>query len=181
MPKKIKKSVSEENPQIIASPPAAEVNEPPVAKEPWLSLAAKNLKRSGIFIVAGVIVLGSLFYASQLRRQNRLAQEELNKFKSGSQDFAKQEASELLGQLGKLIILPANEQPTIATVSDIEKLKDQPFFQNGRVGDKVVIYSQAGKAILYRPEENKIVEVAPFTAPAASGGQVAGATSGGTK
>ena len=60
--------------------------------------------------------------------------------------------------IGKLIILP-NETPTIATVTDIGKLKGQPFFANAQNGDKALIYTQAKKAILYRPSINKIVEV----------------------
>ena len=68
----------------------------------------------------------------------------------------------LLDQVSKLIILPLDEEPTVATVTDIEKLKDQAFFANAQVGDKVIIYSTAKKAILFRPSENKIVEVAPL-------------------
>ena len=68
----------------------------------------------------------------------------------------------LLDQVSKLIILPQDEQPTIATVTDIEQLKGQAFFANAQIGDKVIIYTTAKKAILFRPSENKIVEVAPL-------------------
>ncbi len=71
------------------------------------------------------------------------------------------EAQTLVDAVGKLIELPANENPTIATVSDLTKLQDQPFFAKAQNGDKVLIYSNAKKAILYRPSINKIIEVAP--------------------
>jgi hypothetical protein len=67
--------------------------------------------------------------------------------------------------VGKLIVLPQNETPTMATVSDPEKLKDQAFFQHASKGDKVLIYTVAGKAILYNPTLNKIVEVSPINLP----------------
>ena len=50
----------------------------------------------------------------------------------------------------------------MATVSDLEKLKDQPFFAKAKIGDKVLIYTDAKKAILYDPVNDKIVEVAPI-------------------
>ena len=53
------------------------------------------------------------------------------------------------------------EDPTVATVVDPERLRDQPFFANAKQGDKVLIYTNAKKAILYSPESNKIIEVAP--------------------
>jgi len=67
----------------------------------------------------------------------------------------------LVEKVGKLIELPTNETPTVATVSDKEKLKDQIFFAKAANGDKVLIFTQSGKAILYRPSVNKIIEVAP--------------------
>ena len=72
------------------------------------------------------------------------------------------ESKKLLASVGELIILPQDETPTIATVSDPEKVKNQPFFVNAKLGDKVLIYTNAKKAILYNPESNKIVEVAPI-------------------
>jgi hypothetical protein len=68
----------------------------------------------------------------------------------------------IIDLIGKLIILPTGEEPTIATVSDPSKLKDQPFFVNAKTGDKVLIYQNAKKAYLYSVTENKLIEVAPI-------------------
>ena len=80
------------------------------------------------------------------------------------QDQAKateKEVAEIMKAVGKLIVLPENETPTVATVTDPEKLRNQPFFAHVEVGDKVLIYSEARKAILYSPILNKIKEVSP--------------------
>ncbi len=68
--------------------------------------------------------------------------------------------AKMIAEIGKLITLPEGETPTIATVSDLEKLSDQAFFANALLGDKVLIYTKARKAILYRPSEKKLIEVA---------------------
>ena len=60
------------------------------------------------------------------------------------------------------MILPTGETPTIATVTDLAPLKNQPFFANARVGYKVIIYTNAKRAILYDPVSDKIVETAPL-------------------
>ena len=82
--------------------------------------------------------------------------------KKNPQRAAQQETQKLLASVSKLIVLPEGEAPTIATVTDPERLKDQPFFANAKTGDKVLIYTNARKAILYSPDQNKIVEVAPI-------------------
>ena len=64
--------------------------------------------------------------------------------------------------VSKLMVLPTDETPTMATVSDPEKLKNQAFFVNAKVGDKVLIYTKARKAILFSPSQNKIIEVSPL-------------------
>ncbi|PIR80160.1 MAG: hypothetical protein COU25_01495, partial [Candidatus Levybacteria bacterium CG10_big_fil_rev_8_21_14_0_10_35_13] len=60
--------------------------------------------------------------------------------------------------------------PTIATITDKSQLSTQPFFNNAVDGDKVLVYANAKKAILYRPSTDKIIEVAPvnITSPSVS-------------
>lgn len=78
-----------------------------------------------------------------------------------SQAVAQDELKDVVAKVGKLMVLPEGETPTLATVADPEKLKDQKFFVNAKTGDKVLIYANSQKAILYSPSLNKIVEVAP--------------------
>lgn len=72
----------------------------------------------------------------------------------------KEETAKIVALVEKLLVLPDNEEPTLASVTDKEKLKDQPFFAKAENGDKVLIYTEAKKAILYRPSQHIIVEVA---------------------
>lgn len=82
--------------------------------------------------------------------------------KQNPQAVTEKENAALVAKLGLLIVLPKDEQPTIATVADPSKLKDQSFFANAKTGDKVFIYTNAKKAILYDEVANKIIEVAPI-------------------
>ncbi len=77
-------------------------------------------------------------------------------------------------EIGRFIELPTGEEPVLATVLDIEKLKGQPFFAKAINGDKVLIYSQNKKAILYRPSNGKVLEMAPLLIDTNSQGNVAG-------
>ncbi len=87
------------------------------------------------------------------------------KMRSSSQtpeQIAQAEAKDLAQRVGMLIVLPTDEVPTVATVSDPEALKNQPFFASAKKGDKVLIYTNAKKAILFDPVLNKILNVAPL-------------------
>ncbi len=75
---------------------------------------------------------------------------------------AQKEAKDLLAKVAQIYLIPTGEEPTIATVSDPTALKNQAFFSSSQKGDKVLIFTKAGKAVLYRPSINKIIEVAPI-------------------
>ncbi len=79
--------------------------------------------------------------------------------KYAAQIEKEKEIEDLTGTIGEFIELPTNETPTLATVTDREKLADQTFFLNAENGDKVLIYSQSGKAILYRPSTKKVIDM----------------------
>ncbi len=106
----------------------------------------------GAALVILAAVPAAYFYTQYRDTQQKLA---------NPTEYAKEEAQLLITKVGKLIELPAGEEPTIATVSDAAKLSEQPFFAKAQNGDKVLIFTQARKAILYRPATNKIIEVAP--------------------
>lgn len=81
--------------------------------------------------------------------------------KENPQQQAQNEIASTLEKISRYMELPTDEQPTVATVSDPEKLKAQPFFSKAKVGYKVIIYTTAKKAILYDPTADRIIEVAP--------------------
>ena len=111
----------------------------------WVVIAA------AIILIAGI---GWFAYDySQVRKEN----ERLSDPQLAAQDATKA----LVEAVGRLTDLPQGETPTIATVSDVSKLQNQAFFAKAQNGDKVLIYTQAKRAILYRPSTNKVIEIAP--------------------
>ena len=80
---------------------------------------------------------------------------------SGNKD--EKEIKRIVAEIGKVMMLP-EEQPTLATVTDKEKLVGQRFFMNCQNGDKLLIFPLASKAILYRPAKKLIIEVASVQA-----------------
>lgn len=125
-----------------------------------------NLK-SAFVTVCVLIVLASSGASFYFYDQYQKTQKILN----DPTEAAKAEVKSLIARVGNLIILP-NEEPSIATIVEPEKLKDQPFFAKAAKGDKVIIYTQAKKAILYRPDINKIIETAPITLGPTNGANV---------
>lgn len=72
------------------------------------------------------------------------------------------EVQNLVENVSAIAVVPTDETPTIATVSDPEVLKNQSFFLGAKKGDKVLIYSVAKKAVLYDPVAHKIINIAPL-------------------
>lgn len=115
-----------------------------------------------IAIVAGAIILiiGGLFISTQV--QLHRVKQDLAEQKADPTILIKEENKKLIDQVGALVKLPDGEEPTIATVNDLSKLEGQQFFANAVLGDKVLIFTKAKKALLFRPAENKVIEFAPL-------------------
>jgi hypothetical protein len=108
--------------------------------------------------------------------QNQKLEKQISKLQ-GTDQSGQAEVKALVAKVGKLIVLP-DEEPTVATVTDPSKLSNQSFFATAQTGDKVLIYAGAKKAVLYRPSESKIIEVAPVNIDGTkeNNAQVAGST-----
>lgn len=88
--------------------------------------------------------------------------ERYQSLKSNPNLEAQKETESLVATVGKIMDLPTNETPTVATIADKDKLNDQAFFKNAQNGDKLLAFTKAMQAILYRPSANKIIAVAPI-------------------
>lgn len=84
------------------------------------------------------------------------------------QKSAQDDNKKLVAEIGKLIKLPEGEDPIIGVVVDVNKLSDQPFFKNGKNGDKILFYTVSKKVILYDPVAKQIVDVAPIVISSSS-------------
>ena len=122
--------------------------------------SVKNINKStkskkvlpGIVLLSLLILAGLAFYFYS----------KYSNLKTDPNEKVQAEVDDLISQVSKLIVLPENEKPTVATVTDVEKLRSQAFFANAQNGYKVLIYTQSKKAILFDPVTNRIIEVAPI-------------------
>jgi len=110
-----------------------------------------------IFLLAIVGSFSSVFFYNKYQTAEKRLKE--------AATLSQEEVRTLVAKVGKLIKLPEGELPTVATITDLAKLNDQPFFAKAKVGDKVLLFTQAKKAILYDPVGNVVVEVGPLILP----------------
>ncbi len=102
-----------------------------------------------VLVVVLALLSGYLYKRSvNLRNPERVATEE-------SKDLAR--------KVGRHVVVPTDELPKVATVSDPSALKGQEFFADAKIGDKVLIYEKAKKAILYDPKADRVIVTAPLT------------------
>ena len=108
-----------------------------------------------VFALTTTVALGAAGY---LYWQN----DQLRNNPKTSQEAATTKASNIKAKVAKLMSVPADETPTLASVTDKTKLKDQPFFKDAENGDQILIFPQAKKAIIYRESTNKLINVGPI-------------------
>lgn len=125
-------------------------------KKIWRGIRLNKMQLAKFFLIVFIFSLPALYFYS--RYQN------LRSTFSDPDKMAQKKQQQLISRVAKIIELPSGEDPTIFTVSDLSKLKNQPFFDRAKEGDKLLVFNQVKKAILYRPSTNKIIEVGPVNA-----------------
>jgi len=114
-----------------------------------------------VIVVIGIFLLGGgagyLVY-NQLVEKDVLGKANTPEFVS---EIQQKQVDAILKDLNKLILITEEEEPTVATIVDVEVLrKDNPeFYKNAQDGDILIIYSK--RAIVFRRDKNMIVNVAP--------------------
>ena len=128
----------------------------PPSKKRLFRKHSKKLFLYGAFVL---VLAASIITAAYYIHRYDNSQREIKRLSAASSENSTQQ---LVNQVTKLTVLPAGETPTVFLVNDISKLKGQAFFDNAQNGDKVLIYTQAKKAYLYRPSTNQLINIAPL-------------------
>lgn len=157
MPKDSRVISLRNEPQETPEPPVRPPLPPPEPRRPRRS---NTLSSSLIYIVILAALCGGAY---AWWSWSEWFPDEPGDAQATSREEEEDEITDLVARVGELIVLPEDEEPTIATVTDPEKLRDQVFFANAKEGDVVLIYTGAQKAYLYDPKIHKLVEVAPLT------------------
>ena len=107
-----------------------------------------------LFISAAAFVWSFYNLRVTANKMNRIAEGALQNGQNTENPQA------LLDKISRLILLPQNERPSIATINNVAQLqKNWPFYENARNGDVLLIYFQAKKAYIYDPEKNMIINM----------------------
>lgn len=113
-----------------------------------------------VFKVMGISLV-ILAGAGFLEWKYALSDDLISFFTPGTRE--EREIQSLIKAVSDRALVPDNEVPTLATVTNKEILKDEPFFAQAENDDKVLIYSDAKIAFLYRPKVQKLIAIAPLT------------------
>ena len=106
---------------------------------------------------AVLIVITAVSLVTAIRQSNKVKSLQMSAVAQGGQSPA--DIQKIVSEVSKHIVLPETETPTMAMVSDLSKLKGQPFFERTELGDIVLIYGTSRRAVLWRPSAQKIIEV----------------------
>lgn len=129
---------------------------------------SKGPKRSGkmkllLALIVVLLVLALAGIGFLLKKYNDTRQE-VQKLSTvqGQQELNQTQTNQLLGEMRAIIVLPSGEDPVVATITDINQLKDKDFYKDAENGDRVVVFPNAKKAYIYRPSTKTIINVGAF-------------------
>lgn len=118
-----------------------------------------------ILVILGLAGVAGFFYqkSQDLNKKYNDVQAKYTEITKDPKAVQAVEIRRYIEEVGKVYDLPKDEEPSVATVSDKDKLKDQAFFNKAENGDVTLIYSKAKLAILYRPSTKQLVNVSTVT------------------
>ncbi len=120
-------------------------------------------KPLGFLVVVGLVALVLVLDMRRRAAEDQLAQlsVKLNQVNGGgNEEENKAAAKAIVERVRKLINIPTDIEPTVATIVDVEKLREKnAFYAKAENGDNLIITKD--RAILYSPTKNVIIDVVP--------------------
>lgn len=125
----------------------------------------RKLTFGQIFIIAVFVVLFASTLVSGAIAYSFYQQSQVNYDASAAnalnQTSSADQYAELISKVREVVLVPSDEQPTIAAIADVEQVRAEnpSFYADAQNGDIVLIFST--KAIIYRETPGLIVNIAP--------------------
>jgi hypothetical protein len=121
---------------------------------------------------AAIVALVLLLVVINMRRvaaEKQLAQlsVRLEQLNGGNQAQNREAAQRIVEQVRRLYAIPADTEPTVATIVDVEALRARnPFYNKAKNGDYLIV--TADRAILFDAVASQILDVVPVQIDAPS-------------
>lgn len=130
-------------------------------------------RRIGILIVCIVVIALVVFGVLEFKRQSMENQpqdtQDVTSVPVSDSEENKELAEQIVTEIRKLIDIPEDIDPTVATIVDVDVLRESnPFYNKAENGDHLIVTTD--RAILYSSEEGKILDVVPVQLEPVEGG-----------
>ena len=117
-------------------------------------------------ILFPLLVIALIVLVVVLDNQRRQAETELRNLTvrleqlQGNNQESQERAKQIIERVRRIIDIPADVTPTVATIVDVQKLKAQnPFYANAKNGDYLIVTPT--RAILFDADRGVIIDVVP--------------------
>ena len=128
----------------------------------------RKRRGKGIFnflLFIGIIAAVGMFGWAEMQRRDAVSrlqetEQELEKIRESTERRGTEVAQRVLDDVRQLIDIPNDPEPTVATIVDVDALREaSPFYNKAENGDHLIITET--RAILYDPDRNIILDVVP--------------------
>ena len=125
----------------------------------------RQKKSSVVSIIVIVVALALLIVAGWFAFDQYNLQVDKSAQTADNLNQNQSNVSDLLNKVGRHIVLPVGENPSVIDITNIDNLvKQQSFYVGAKNGDKIIIYALAQKTIIYDEERDILVNVGPLFA-----------------
>ncbi len=125
----------------------------------------KRRALTNLILIIAVIGALALFAWAEQQRRSAIAEleqttKELQEIREISQQTGAEVSKTVLENVKKHMDLVTDPEPTVATITNIEALREtNPFYERADNGDNLIITNE--RAVLYDPDRDIIIDVLP--------------------
>jgi hypothetical protein len=127
-----------------------------------MKLSSRPGKSSLLFPVLVIALIALVVFIDARRRsaERQLQELSVQLGNVGDQQQNRERAKEIVDEVRKIMDVPTDVEPTVATIVDVNKLRESnPFYNKAENGDYLIVTPT--RAILYSSSKRVILDVVP--------------------